>query len=195
MKKFIVFIIAAIILAVSAISCGNSVKSDFVSFIGTEVKDVSVKEIPIKGTFYEYIESYTDKTEMVDALNSLVESQRGLYEVYSEGNSAYDKKMAEHWKKTYEDNISRSKSIQASADSIKANFKNGKLYAIKFKEKDESGIWGNHNAYRIMMYDENGQFSQYTGKYVLKVLDKAYPKAKEDLAKDLIENLPSMFTE
>ena len=194
MRKFIAFIIA-IILAVSTISCGKSVKSDFETFIGTEIKDVSVKEIPIKGTFYEYLKTYTDKVEMADAVQSLAESDKGLYEVYSESNSAYDQKMAEHWKKMYEENTDKAKAYQMSADSLKTNYKNGKMYVMRFKEKDNSGVWDNSNQYRVMMYDENGKLAQYTGEYVLKLLVKAYPNAKKDLMNALIEDLPSLFTD
>lgn len=51
MKKFIVFIITAIILSISAVSCGSKAEKDIKSLLGNETKLVSVKSIDINSFF------------------------------------------------------------------------------------------------------------------------------------------------
>ena len=193
MKKFIVFIITAIMLMATAMSCGNNVKKDIETIVGDNVSVSAVKSIDIKENFYQYTEEYTRSFERMEYWGK---SKVGWLEVKLKYEDLFDKypssKSNESVAKNYEDAVN---SYQESVDSSSHYMgicmfleseedDSGKLYIAKMRGRNEYTNKPNeYNSYAIFAYNSDGTLHQIDTGDNMKIIFSVYPKAKEDFKK------------
>lgn len=196
MKKFIVFIITAIIMAVSFTSCGGKVEKDIKAIVGNDVKVCAVKSIDIKENFYQYTEEFTTNHEqyencreltatareyMADAKNDMDFYKRlGYNDSYKISKESY-----EYFKKEWEDCSSRLDEYAKKDKDIRSNGKQvGKIYVAKFLGRNEYTHKPNeYNSYSIFSYNNDGTLHPIETDEDMRIIFSVYPKAKEDLKK------------
>lgn len=204
MKKFIVFIITAIILAVSAISCNGKVEKDIKTIVGNDVKVCSVKSIDINENFVFYTEEYNRCAEKQSYWG---ESKVGWLKVKVKYEDLFKRypssKEDAEIVKNYEEAVN---SYQESVDSLGyylgkvmywdslGDESTGKLYVAKLLGKNEYTHKPNeYNHYAVFAYNEDGSLHQVNTGENMRIIISTYPKAKKDLQKAIGDALPSLI--
>lgn len=187
MKKFI-NILACLIVAMVAMSCGSKVEKDIKAIAGDEFKVLDIKSVDIKKDFYLYTSEYANASQMYeDACDEIMD----WIPIVAKCKVSMDTYTDPVFEEMYNENKAILDSITTKRgeylermNSLKSSRDKGKLYVAKLKGRDEfTGKYLDFNSYQIFSYDSDGSLQPTeTDKYI-QIICSVYPKAKKDIKK------------
>jgi hypothetical protein len=173
MKKFI-NILACLIVAMVAMSCGSKVEKDIKAIAGDEFKVCDVKTIDIKSEFYQYTNDYAVLENQVSSAISNLAKWKVHESIYNEGKDSLDAAQAKF------------DLLIEKENALIEKIQSGKLYIAKLKGKDKyTGKPLNFNSYQIFAYDSNGKLYPTESDEFMQMVCSVYPEVKKDIEKVL----------
>lgn len=193
MKKFIVFIIAAIITAFAFNSCTSKVKNDIKTIVGDNVKVCSIKSITINKDFYKFTDEYiknkhalNDCISDIDFNESRMKSEMKDMEYYKGWvQSAY--KLSKQYYEEYKAKVEECKDSLKVLSEINGRLENntiGKIYVVQLKSKDEyTHRYYDVYHYGVYSYNTDGTIHGINTEDTTPIIYSIFPKMVEDIEK------------
>ena len=184
MKKFIVFIATAIIMAFTFNSCASKVEKDIKTIVGNDVKVCSVKSIDITESFYQYTEEYN---RFLEENKKWSKDQVDWWAIKVKYENLFNNypSVKQRCEKDYNDAVDSHKECSDSATYYYNKCKElennnvGKIYVAKLLGRNEYTHKPNeYNSYSIFTYNTDGTIHPIDTGDNMGIIISVFPKAK-----------------